>query len=757
VGRAFLTSRDARLTAFRISMLTGAAIGALLSGPALAQETAPEGVTFSADQATRDSAGNLAAQGSVEAHFRERTLRADRLTHDPANGVITAAGDVQIFQPDGSAEFADSLVFTDDLQTGVARGFSARLPQNGTLAADSIVRRDENHTELNRTIFTACDTCDADGKNKIPTWSISADRVVQDKADHSINYRNAVIRIKGVPVLYAPFFSHADPTAARKSGLLAPDFSLTHRRGLSYEQPYLWSISPYQDLVISPQINTDVNPFLNLRYRRRFYSGDIEARFGYTYDRDFNSDGVQFGDDRTKAYVLASGDFRPLEDWRMGFTAEAAKDRRLFDQYSIDWKREDRGLFRADDRRLISQIYAVRQGDRSYLSIAAVSFQSLRTLSGPPNAFGVLPLEDNSVLPTVSPLVEFRYEPEGPIAGGRLRLQGSGVWLERDLSPVFIGQPGTDSRRATVEADWRRAFTLAGGTRFEPFANMRGDVYSVSDLSPGNLSARNASRAIPTIGLDATWPLVRQRNGVTTIIEPIVQIALSPDTKINPDIPNEDGVAFDFDDTNLFEFNKFPGFDLYEGGQRINAGVATSVDWGDQRSLRVIVGQSFRNSPDPAFPARTGLNKRSSDWVASAEFTPIAGLSMFARTRFDDADLQKIEGGLNASFAGGGGYLRYMRAKEDFSGRPREDIEGAGEVFVTKNWGVVVDAVRDLEQKQWRRRSAGVVYRDECLRFEVLYQRDNNPVLGTSASQSVVVRLTLATLGDTGYRNYQNR
>jgi len=91
------------------------------------------------------------------------------------------------------------------------------------------------------------------------------------------------------------------------------------------------------------------------------------------------------------------------------------------------------------------------------------------------------------------------------------------------------------------------------------------------------------------------------------------------------------------------------------------------------------------------------------------------------------------------------------------SGRPREDIEGAGEVFVTKNWGVLVDAVRDLEQKQWRRRAAGVVYRDECLRFEVLYQRDNNPVLGTKASQSIVVRLTLATLGDTGYRNYQNR
>ena len=72
-----------------------------------------------------------------------------------------------------------------------------------------------------------------------PTWSIQADKVVQDKKKRIIYYRNAVIRVFGAPVMYLPVFWHADPKAERQSGLLEPTASLSDRRGFSYEQPYL--------------------------------------------------------------------------------------------------------------------------------------------------------------------------------------------------------------------------------------------------------------------------------------------------------------------------------------------------------------------------------------------------------------------------------------------------------------------------------------------------------------------------------------
>lgn len=741
-------------------MLTGAAACALMAGAsAQAQEQQPSDVvTFKAEQGgQRTEDGVLTLRGDVEINFRGRTLQADQVRHDPNTETISAEGSVRLFQQDGTVGFANSLVFNEALTTGVARNFSARIPGNGTIAADSLIQRDENFAEMNSAIFTQCDCEDDQGNPKTPTWSIEAEKVVRDEADESINYRNAVVRLWGVPVLYTPFFSHADPTADRRSGLLAPDFSGTKRRGLSYEQPVLWSISPHQDLVVSPQVNTEVNPFLNLAYRKRFYSGRVEARAGGTYERGFNSEGLQFGDNHAKAYILSWGDFAPSPAWRWGFTGEAARDRRLFDQYSISLERPDHGLYRADDRRLISQVYAARQTQRSYFSLAALAFQSLRPLPGPANPFGVFPLEDNDVLPIVAPLGEFRYEPEGAVLGGRLRLGASSASIARDESPLIPGWPGIDSRRATAQADWRRAVTLRSGIRVEPFAHLRGDVYSTADLTLNDQSARSSARGIPTAGVDVSWPFVRRSGSLTTIIEPIVQIALSPDTKFDPDIPNEDSLAFDFDETNLFEFNKFPGYDLYEGGRRVNVGLVTSMDWGADRSLRVLVGQSFRDDNALGFPPQTGLNKRSSDWVFGAELKPIAGLALYTRGRLDDFDLERIEAGLNADLSRGAGYLRYMRAEQDFQGLPREDIEGGGEIFVTKNWGVVGEGVRDLEQQSWRRRAFGFVYRDECLRFDLLYQRDNNPLLGPRASSSIVVRLTLVTLGDTGYRDYGKR
>lgn len=750
-----------RAPSLRGIMLSGAAVSVLAAVPAHAAEPGRDDAVY------LDVKGSLVgkddqytATGDVELRYQERTLRAGSVGYDAKAEVIEAVGDVRIYQPDGTAAFADRLIANEALTQGVATGFSARLPDNGKLAAANAVIVSDTRTEMNRAIFTTCDTCHEDGSDKTPSWSISADRIVRDEQDQAIYYRNAVIRIKDIPVLYLPVFSQPDPAADRKSGLLAPQIQHTARRGLSYEQPYLWSISPYQDLIISPQINTEVRPLLNLQWRRRFYSGMVQARVGYAYDRDFNSEGLKFGPEKAKAYILASGLFEIEPHWTWGFAAERARDRYLFDQYSITDVNEPRGLFRSDDRRLLSQVYTVRQTDRSYLSVAALSFQSIRPIPGSaPNAAGIRPLEDDQTMPIVAPLVEFRYEPENRIAGGRLRLKGSGVLLDRDASPSLIGAPGVDSRRATAEADWRRAFIVGPGLRLEPFAMARADLYSVADLSAADTEEHTTGRALGVAGVDASYPFIRQRAGVTTIVEPIVQIALSPDIDPKARIPNEDGLAFDFDETNLFEPNKFTGFDLYEGGQRMNVGVRTSVDWGSGRNARFIVGRSFRGETDLTFPTRTSLNQKSSDWVAGAEITPIAGLALYSRVRLDrdSLDLRKIEAGADARLSRGAGYVRYMKQDQDYSGVPREDIEGAGEVFVTKRWGISADAVRDIQTQTWRRRAAGVVYRDECLRFELLYQRDNNPLLGERSSQSVVVRLTLATLGDAGYRNYANR
>ncbi|HLI66308.1 MAG TPA: LPS-assembly protein LptD [Caulobacteraceae bacterium] len=714
------------------------------------QAAVPSGVTdeglhnrafyLEADTLLRDDKDNRwTASGHVQVRYQGRVLRADQIVYDAKAGVVTADGDAQLINGDGTAEFAKHLVLDDKMRAGFAQGFSARTPLNGKFAADVAIRRSETVEELDRAIFTPCDICAADGAPIQPTWSIQASKVIEDRQRHLVYYRNAVIRIKGVPVFYAPVFFHPDPDAPRASGLLVPRISLTGRRGASYEQPILWVISPSQELIFDPQINAKVNPFLNLDWRKRFYSGQMDVRAGYTYETDFDSEGHRFGPLKSRGYVLANGDFNLSKDWSWGFTADRTSDPLLFEKYDIPDAYADHGIFLADTQRLLSQIYVTRQDTQSYLQVAAIDVQGLRTT------------DNNHTFPAIAPLVEGRYDAPFDVLGGRLRLVGDAVLLNFDQSPVLGTQSAFDER-ASVEADWLATFTVGDGFRVSPFANVRGDDYDISNLvAPAR--TQTITRGVGVAGVTVSWPLIRQTGDVTVVLEPIAQLALSPDQKANPNIPNEDDVVFEFDETNLFAPEKFNGFDLYEGGQRLNVGGRASVEWGDGLNANLLVGRTFRARPTNVFPSRTGLNGTASDWVIAGDATPLNGLSFFGRALVSDSfSFDRIELGANYATDRASGYIRYLDDNTQITG-PVRNLETGNEILVSKNWGFDFDAIDDIEINRWTLVDFGVVYKDDCIKVAVVYRRQNTIVGRLGASDSVFLRLTLATLGDQGYND----
>jgi LPS-assembly protein len=711
------------------------------------------GFYLEADTLIRDDPHNMwTAQGGVEARYQGRVARADTMVYDMRAGVVTADGHVQLISEDGSVAFATHMVLDDKMRAGFAAGFASRanMPINSVLgnttanlkfAADIAVRRSEEVEELDRAIFTPCDICAKSGASITPTWSISASKIIEDQQKHVIYYRNAVFRVKGLPLFYAPVFWHPDPDAPRASGLLVPNVSVGQKLGFSYEQPALLVISPSAELTVDPMFNSKVNPFLNLEWRERFYSGEIDARMGYTDERDFDGNGNKFGDLTSRSFILANGQFNLTPDWTFGFTAERASDPLIFIKYNISNPYPQYGLFLSDSQRLLSQAYVTRQDDNSYLSIAAIDVQGLRTT------------DNNATFPLVAPLIEGRWDAPFDVFGGSLRLIGSGVLLERDESPVDPSQPGVDSRRASAELDWQRTFTLDNGMRLQPFANVRGDIYDVSDISSTDRSPKTISEGLETAGVTWSWPFIKQDGGTTVVLEPIAQLALSPDIKPNAEIPNEDSVVFEYDETDLFSPNKFTGYDLFDSGQRLNVGGQATVDWGDGLSAQVLVGRTLRAQTTDVFPPNTGLNSQAADWIVAGNTTPIDGLSLFERAVFDDAfDLDHLELGANWATDRASGYVRYLTDNTQITG-PVKDFEASGEFFATNNWGVSLTGVRDLVLNDWRLEELGLVYKDDCIRVQVVYRHENTQVGALGESDSVFLRLTLATLGNQGYNN----
>ncbi|MBO9559523.1 MAG: LPS-assembly protein LptD [Caulobacter sp.] len=765
--------------------------------PAVDDGLGDNGYYLESDLLIRDDANQkMIARGDVEARYQGRTLRADEVVYDTKTEVITAHGHVTLINADGTAQFADDMTMDKDMKAGFARHVSARMDKNIKIAADSAVRRNDQITELNKAIYTPCEVCAEKPK---PTWSIQADKVVQDKTKHLVYYHGATIRMWGAPLMYLPVFWHPDPETERRSGFLVPKIGISKKRGLVYQQPYLFVISPSQDLVVSPQINTKVNPFLNATYRKRFYSGYLEARVGGTYDKDFDNHGDRFGEATAKSYILAKGLFDIDKNWKWGFTAERASQALIFDDYDIGDVYQQRGMFSPDDHRLMSQIYATRQSDRSYFSASVVSVQGLRVVQVNPGNGIANQFENSGAFPVIGPLIEGRWEPEGHILGGRLRLQGSGVMLTRSESQfgeppyayaAYKGKDGVDSVRGTLEGDWRGNLIVGPGLRVEPFAQARGDAYRVSDvfLPPSAMAAGdsttniNYSRGLGVAGVDLSLPMFKPlKNGGSVVLEPLVQLAAGSDSSRvpivvardpsgNPIYFNEDSTNFELDETNLFDVNKSPGFDLYEGGTRMNVGGRATLKFADGRGGSVLLGRSLRTKVDPLMPTRAGLDQKASDWIVAATVTPIRGVTAFTRARFDDdtSKLNRLEAGLDASNSRGFGSLRYLKDNRDTSGLRQENLDFIGDYMVSKHWGVTAlgrlayqDArafglpAKDSDWS-WTRRDLGVYYKDDCIRLDVIYQNEDRYTQTTNglklrSDQSVVMRLTLATLGDTLY------
>jgi LPS-assembly protein len=807
--------RDRRapdLGVLRHRLLAGAAAVALtsLAGAAQAQQApatvtpagpGPDGLTASAVYLEADSASRsgdvisaeAAGADRVLARFQGATLRAGAVRYDLGLGIASADRQVEFTDPDGNVVFASHLELGSDLKAGVAVDFATRFLNGASLMAATAVRRSANVNELNYVLFTPCPICDTEGNPREPSISIQAENVVQDEDLRAILYRNAVFRVGGVPVFYLPFFAHPDPTVERASGFLVPTPSYDEGRGLSLEIPYLQVMSPSEDWLISPQFNTDVAPLLNLQWRRRFADGMIVARGGYTYERsfgDFDLDGdgdaesnVKFGDRTSRSYFLGHGRFDPDGPWRWGFTVERVSDKTLFDRYDIREPYQDNGLYYGDQRRLISQLFAERQTARSYLSVAAFDLQSLRVTRFDPVTPALNEFEADGALPVVAPLLEARWEPAGPVLGGRLRLRGSAVSLYRDdyvggpvLRPQIIptgptpGLPGVDSRRISGQAEWRRTLISPLGVRWEPFVDVRADFYSVGDLPPMlGLEEDAISRGRATAGLDISYPLFRRVGpGADLILEPMAQLSASTTSDLDPRIPIEDSQTLELDESSLFRTDRFPGYDLYEGGPRLTVGGRATLRWDEGRQASLFIGRSYRAEEEPAFltpvpdlPAQlydpTGLAAQTSDWVVQGSFSPSDRIRGWGHATIDSSgEIRRAEATIDGRWGRRNlATVNYIIDRSNpLSGplnRNYEFVQLSGQQFVYGNWGVAASGIADLERDLITRSEVGLLFDDDCFRFEIGYRRDNTRVRPTGPSEGLYVRLNLATFGGTGY------
>lgn len=695
-------------------------------------------VVLDADNIYVDDAQNsVIAEGNVEANYEGRILRADRLTYDRNRDRVRAVGNVVIIDVDGTETYATEIETDSNLADGYAIGFSTRTAEGGVAVAESAVSTADGFSALEKIVYTSCEVCDEDDR---PTWALRARRAVINQETQMMSYRDAVVEIAGIPVLYLPYFAHPDPGSERRSGLLPPDFGTSSKLGVFYQQPYYWAISPYSDLTLSPTVMANVNPLVEAQYRKRFWSGNLLVNTSFTREAEFDSDGEKFGDTEWRGHIFAEGGFQIRPGWNWGFAVEEVSDDLYTRRYDIEGENNERGLYAGQPRYLLNQLYTQAQGRDWYFDSAFLTFKTNR---------------DNDTddrLPRALP-VGFGEKLYDFGNFGTLAVSGSSAILDREL--------GIDSYRASGGFDWDINKVLPGGILVNPFAEGRIDYYQL-DETPTDVS--EVTRSVATIGSRISYPLYRPGEFIDIIVEPEAMVAYGTAGANDPDIPIEDSLFYELDETSLFEANAASGFDTYEGGSKASLGASISARWKNGMSISALGGRRWRDTSDPVFDVGSNLDGTVSDWVAGVTADFGRPLRVETRVRLDDDDfaLNRIDARVTTDFWRVRGSARYYSINGNVTnfGFDDEGVELAGDLRITDNYYLLYGLSRDLSGRvdtagnrtdpRDIRQSVGVAYEDDCSRFEISFQRSEALDRTLGPTDSILFRFSLKTLGGLG-------
>src|SRR3546814_9748034 len=94
-----------------------------------------------------------------------------------------------------------------------------------------------------------------------------------------------------------------------------------------------------------------------------------------------------------------------------------------------------------------------------------------------------------------------------------------------------------------------------------------------------------------------------------------------------------------FDDFNLFETNRFPGYDRIEGGQRVTYGLRGAIYGLDGGKVEAFLGQSVRHGDDDDFADGSGLDSTLSDIVGRLQVSPTDWVDVLYRFRADKDEI----------------------------------------------------------------------------------------------------------------------
>ena len=623
--------------------------------------------------------GVLIASGSVTVWYGDTRITASKISYTRTGEQLKITGPISLTDGSKTVILAERATLTQDLSQGIIKSAQIILSQKVQIVSNQVSRVNSRYSQAYNVAATACFIC----KGEVPLWQIRAKRIVHDSLEKQLYFDQAQLRVRDVPVFFFPYLRLPDPSLKRATGFMIPKLSTSTTLGAAIRTPYFIKLTANKDLTLTPVLSSKTDT-LNYRYRQAYKAGNLQLEGALSSDKLLPG--------RSRGYLLGNADFELDRGYILGMKLQAVSDPSYLFEYDV-----------SEIDRLESNITLSRTRRIKSSELRLSNYRSLRDS------------ENNATQPTLvtEGNVQRRLYPRS--IGGALDLETSFLasyrYSDQDVN-------GYDNARLSLITDWHRNWKYQNGIVLDVETKLEASQYIIRQNQSVNPNITKISAA-PAIGL--RWPFSRSlQDGGVQLLEPRIQLAGLK--RFATKLPNQDSTRVEFDEGNLFRFNRSPGFDQTETGTRLNVGVSGVRNYKNGLNTSWEVGRVYRERNIATFSESSGLSGSVSDWLVVGSFGTTSGIEIIARALLKDAgDVNKTEARLlwqNAKH-------KIAATHVGLSADIREDRTTSSSSLAlnwqydfTQNWQSSSEFQLDSAVGRLSKLNMGLRYVNECLKID---------------------------------------
>lgn len=504
-------------------------------------------IYINADNISATDQGLSRLQGNVEFAQDRRQARADEVLYNRDENNADFSGNVQYWDETLYLGGDAAQVELDDSTGRFMEAEYYLLKRRGRGRAEELFAEADKLTKGKKINYTTCALAGAGaaGRN---FWELSASELTLNHETERGSGRNIVLKIKGVPALYAPYFTFP-LSRERKSGFLMPGYGASRGNGLELRLPYYWNIAPNMDATFTPRVITDNGVMAMAEYRYLLDSGRGALNLEYLPDDDhFNG--------RDRNFIRFQHNQRLFAKGRLSLLYNRVSDREYLEDFGNQ-------LINASRRFLPRRADLRWRGNKWNLLARLRDYQVVdRSISATSRPYKTLPR------------VRFRY---APLSGNnRLNVDfvSEAVYFDRadDL--------GLDVNVTGLRADLYPSvrFPLRSSAAFFiPRAGLRYTRYDLDERGPFE---KNPERTLPIVSVDSGLFLEREARfaggSYLHTLEPRLYYLYIP-YKDQTHLPVFDSASLNLNYDAPFTDDRLAGTDRIGDANRLALGVASRL------------------------------------------------------------------------------------------------------------------------------------------------------------------------------------